>query len=202
MVEENTIKKYEQYLEMLAPYFKKYFEAQAPYIFCKEGCAICCETGVYPFGEVEFDYAMLGYEALTLEQKEEIQAEVKKIKLEKEKSGIKDFMHKCPFLLNKKCSIYNHRGIICRSYGLMYFTEDDKGELAYKMPCCVDDGLNYSNVYDPEKGTITTEKYKKTGIEIEPLSYNVGLKFLLKNSMTEKLELEFTEQKAIIDWFE
>jgi len=198
------IEKYEKYLDMISPYLQKYFEQQAPYIFCKEGCAICCETGLYPFSEVEFKYAMLEYETLSVEQKKKIQGKVKEIKKAKEEKGQfgeEEFVYECPFLIEKKCSIYKHRGLICRSFGLLYFVEEENGELTNKIPCCVQDNLNYSIVYDSEKKMISAEKYEQSGITVEPLSYNVGVKFLLKNTQTEKLGLELGDQRTLIDWF-
>jgi len=196
------IEKYEKYLEKIGVYLEKFFAQQKPYIFCKEGCAICCETGEYPFSKVEFQYAMIGYQGLSDEEKDIVQSKVKEIKKLKKASKDKKFLHECPFLIDKKCSIYTHRGIICRSYGLMYFVADKDNKLSYKRPCCSEMGLNYSNVLDEETGMISAEMWKETGIETEPLSYNVGLDFLIDNNITKELGLEVGEQKAIIDWFE
>jgi len=196
------IERYEKYLEKIGAYLEKFFAQQKPYIFCKEGCAICCETGEYPFSKVEFEYAMIGYQGLSDQEKSAIQERVKEIKQNKKDSVDKKFLHQCPFLIDKKCSIYSHRGIICRSYGLMFFTNDKDNKLSYKRPCCSELGLNYSNVFDEATGMISSEMWKATGIETEPLSYNVGLDFLIDNTMTKELGLEFGEQKAIIDWFE
>lgn len=195
------IEKYEQYLEQLNGFLKKFFDQQKPYIFCKEGCAICCETGEYPFSELEFQYAMLGYSNLRIEEKNIIKNKVEEIKKDKKNSTDKSFMHACPFLINKKCSIYEHRGIICRSYGLLSYHTNKSNEQKYNIPCCVDNGLNYSNVYDKEIKMISSKLWEKTGIETEPVSYNIGLKFLLDNTITQKLELKFGDSKALIDWF-
>lgn len=195
------IYKYEKYLDILNTYFTKYFNQQKPYICCKEGCDICCATGEYPFSEVEFKYAMNGFDLLSEEEKNIVKENVIKIKEEKKKNTGETFLHACPFLINKKCSIYKHRGIICRSYGLLYFTNDKEGNEVFKIPYCVNLGLNYSRIYDAEKGTISTEKWKETGIEEEPLSYNVGLDFLINCEIAKELELEFGQQKALIDWF-
>jgi len=195
------IEKHEKYLEKIGGYLQKFFAQQEPYIFCKQGCAICCETGQYPFSEIEFQYAMLGYNDLSEEEKSIVQSKIQEIKTAKENSTDEKFLYECPFLINKRCSIYKHRGIICRSYGLAYFVEDENEKLSYKMPCCVNNELNYSNVYDEETGTFSSKRWKETGIEQEPLSYNIGLKFLLNNNMTKELGLEFGEEKALIDWF-
>lgn len=197
------IERYEKYLEIIQESLQKFFEEQKPYIFCKEGCSICCEEGEYPLSELEYQYAMVGYNNLTEEEKKNIQEKIENLKQEKtqQKDSSKKFVYQCPFLINKKCSIYKYRGIICRSYGLAYFIKDNSGTLIHSMPCCCDKGLNYSSVYDSKTSKISSEKWKKTGIEIEPVSHNVGLDFLMDNNVTEDFKLEFGEQKALIDWF-
>lgn len=192
---------YEKYLEIIDKYLVKFFDQQKDYIFCKEGCSICCENGSYPFSKLEFDYLIYGFTKLPEELKNQITNDIKRLKEEKIKSGDAKFFHKCPFLIDKKCSVYKYRALICRNYGLMYFYKNKSGEQRYHMPCCVSQGLNYSNVYDKKEGILTTEKWKETGIEVEPVSYNVSLDFLMNNNLTKFLELEFGNQKHILDWF-
>lgn len=196
------IETYEKYLKMLEPSLKGFFEQQKPYIFCKEGCAICCETGTYPFSKVEFDYMVKGYEELSDDLKEQIKKNIEEIKKDKSKTTEKRFLHACPFLLNKKCSIYSHRGLICRAYGLMSFYKDENGETKFKMPCCVDNGLNYSNVYDPKEKKISQKMWDATNIEVEPVSCNVDLSFLINNQTTRELNLDFGPQKVLLEWLE
>lgn len=197
------IKTYEKYLELINDnLIQKCFDNQKEYIKCQPGCSFCCEEGEYPFTQLEFEYAMIGYNNLKEEEKEFIQSKIKKIKKQKEKSTKKEFMYECPFLINKKCSIYNHRGIICRIHGLMYYIKDENGETKNKGPKCIGKGLNYSSVYDESQKLISPQMWKKTGIKTEPEAYNIGLKFLINNKMTKELNLEFGEIKALIDWFE
>ena len=192
---------YEKYLEIIDKYLQKFFTRQKDYIFCKEGCSLCCENGSYPFSRLEFDYLMYGFSQLPKDIKIQIIDEVKQFKKEKENIKEEKFFHKCPFLIDKKCSVYNYRALICRNYGLLYYYKNKAGEQRYHMPCCVSEGLNYSNVYDKKEGVLTTEKWKDTGFEIEPVSYNVSLAFLMDNELTQFLNLEFGEQKHILDWF-
>lgn len=193
---------YEKYLEIIDQHLAKFFDQQKPFIFCKEGCSICCETGTYPFSELEFDYLMVGYEKLSQDLKTQIKNKIDSLKEEKLKSKEEKFFHACPFLVDSKCSVYGNRALICRSYGLMYFYNDKKGEQKYHMPCCVSQGLNYSNVYDKDLGIITTKKWEQTGIETEPVSHNVSLNFLINNELTKHLNLNFGVQKNLLDWFE
>ena len=109
-----------------------------------------------------------------------------------------NFTYECPFLINHECSVYEFRGIICRSFGLMTINPDGLS----KIPFCAFEGLNYSNVMEPETGIISTEKYKKLGENIpEPLAFNVGYKFLTSENIEENFKIHFGDKKALIDWF-
>lgn len=198
MVTEEEILKYEYYLTAIQKQLGVFFEEQAPYICCKEGCSHCCEKGEYPFSEIEFAYLMIGVRTLVPETVAQIEKNILDIKSERERySGNEPFMYKCPFLINKRCSLYNYRGIICRTHGLAFFSKEQK----LLVPACVDKGLNYSNVYDFEKGCISDEKYSQSGIQQEPLAHNVGLYFMVNNSLTKELKLDFGEIKPMVDWF-
>lgn len=198
MVTEEDILKYEYYLTAIQKQLGAFFEEQAPYIFCKEGCSHCCEKGEYPFSEIEFAYLMIGVRTLAPETVAQIEKNILEVKSEREHySGDEAFMYECPFLINKRCSLYNYRGIICRTHGLAFFSKEQK----LLVPACVDKGLNYSNVYDFEKGCISDEKYSQSGIEQEPLAHNVGLYFMVNNSLTKELKLDFGEIKPMVDWF-
>lgn len=192
---------YEKYLEIIDQYLERIFAQQKPYIFCKEGCSFCCENGAYPLTQLEFDYLISGYEKLPPELKAKINDKIELLKEEKNKSGEEKFFHACPFLIDKKCSVYNYRALICRSYGLMNFYHNSEGQKRYNIPCCVSKGLNYSNVYDESSGSITTKKWKETGIDVEPVSYNTELTFLTDNDLTKHLNLKFSSKKNLLDWF-
>lgn len=196
----NLYEKYLSYVE--STLLNKYFAQQKDYIFCKEGCDLCCKNGEYPFSDVEFKYLMLGFEFLDENTKNIIRAKIDDIKKQKETSTQKPFVHECPFLINKRCSVYAHRGLICRTHGLLFFITDENGKTKNKMPYCVNLGLNYSNVYDEKTKTISSELWEKSKIEAEPVAYNISLKALMKNEAAEYLGLEFKELRALIDWFE
>lgn len=195
------LEKYEKYLDILSSYINKYFEQQKPYIHCKEGCSICCETGIYPLTKVEFEYLSVGFNNLPTDEKAQIYENIKEIKEYRKNITEGPGYYKCPMLINNRCSVYEHRGIICRSYGLMQFYFDDNNIQRYRIPCCASDGLNYSEVYDEKAENISMEMYTKSGIKEEPLSYNLGLKYLLNNEFTKELELDFGESKGLVDWF-
>lgn len=195
---------YEKYLDKISLSIDKFFEQQKPYIFCKKGCSICCEEGEYPISQLEFNYLMIGYNALNEREKSIIKENVARIKNEKKKFlkiNNKKFMHQCPFLIDKKCSIYKHRSLICRAYGLAYFYDGKDEKIFYSIPCCVENGLNYSNVYDAQTGGMSSKKWKETGIAQEPVSYNLSLDFLRNNEDALAFNLDFGEEKSLIDWF-
>ncbi|MDR1167657.1 MAG: YkgJ family cysteine cluster protein [Heliobacteriaceae bacterium] len=189
------IPKYIRYLKTIDKKLSGFFESQKPYIFCKEGCSFCCETGEYPYTLVEIQYLMLGFHQLAPEIQFEILEKINKLK-EAKRTHKGKFMHECPFLTDKRCSVYNFRGLICRTHGLAFY--DSKGKL--RVPECIHQGLNYSNVYDTEKGVMSSELFKASGFETEPVSFNLSRKFLLNNEATQYLELDFGEEKALIDW--
>lgn len=198
MVTLEDIEKYELYLKFMDRQLAKFFEEQSPYIFCKEGCCSCCQKGEYPMSGVEFSYMLIGAKKLPLEIVAEIENNMFRIKNEKAQHEDNDiFRHACPFLVNNRCSIYSHRAIICRTHGLAFFSA--KGKLL--VPACVNEGLNYSNVYDFETDSISVEKFNSLGIEQEPLAHNVGLSFMSNNDLTKKLELDFGEFKPMYKWF-
>lgn len=190
------MEKYKEFLDNLTKYLQKYFEQQKPFIFCKEGCSICCETGHFPVTNVEFEYLMEGFDKLSDEHKLIVIDNYDKAKEQREKDAEKGY-YSCPFLINNKCSVYENRAIICRTYGLLQTSYDDEGKEKFYIPCCASMGLNYSNVYDTQKSIISSEMYAKSGITEEPLSYNIGLKYLLKSELAQSVE--FGESKPLIE---
>lgn len=197
MANFEQLQKYRIYLQYLEKKLSEYFKEQSPYICCKAGCSSCCEKGEYPFTEIEFSYLMLGVQTLSHDIISKIDENIRRVRKEKEECKEKKFLHACPFLVDKKCSLYDFRGIICRSHGLAFF---DKNKHLL-VPACVDEGLNYSNVYDFETKTISSEKYKQTGVEQEPLAHNVGVYYLTNNEITKELGLDFGEIKPMSYWF-
>lgn len=197
MVDIEDIRKYQIYLQYLEKKLGEYFEEQSPYIYCKAGCSSCCEKGEYPFTELEFAYLMIGVQTLDKFTQQKIEQNMVRIRKEYEENTDKKFLHACPFLVDKKCSLYNFRGIICRAHGLAFFSQNKN----ILVPACVDEGLNYSNVYDFETGKISSEKYKQTGIEQEPLAHNVGVYYLTDNEITKSIGLDFGEIKPMFEFF-
>ncbi len=191
------IDNYAAYLNMITEKINGFFKKQQPYIFCKKGCAKCCKNAQYPFTEIEYKYLMTGYNTLPFDTQKEIYNNIQNTIKEKQKSKEKNFTYKCPFLLNDKCSVYNYRGIICRTFGLL--VADDNGS---DIPFCALEGLNYSNVYDQNKHLISSAMYSKLGVNEEPLAFNVQYDFLTSKEFAKGYGFEFGKTKPLIEWFE
>ena len=193
------IENYMAYLIMLDKKLSGFFEKQKPYIFCKPGCSKCCENAQYPFSKIEFEYIKIGFNLLPYNLQEQVRQNVEKTLELKRNNKEKKFAYVCPFLINNMCSVYNYRGIICRTFGLMNV---DVGGDGSNIPFCAYDGLNYSNVFDREKQIISKEMYKKLGVEEEPCAFNVRYEFLTDPDFARGFGFEFGEIKPLINWFE
>jgi len=139
------IESYKSFIDELDKELAVYFEKQADYICCKKGCSACCEKGDYPLTEIELYYLMQGYSKLD--------NDIKTVVQENCKNMIKGEV--CPFLINKECSVYAYRPIICRVHGLAYEIKNNK----VKLPYCAGEGKNFSKAY--ENGEVLVEPIHK-----------------------------------------
>lgn len=144
-----------------------YFKQYRDYICCKEGCSYCCENGDYPLSETELMFIMQGFAKTDNETKRLVQENISKMS----RGGA------CPFLINKKCSIYEYRPIICRVHGLAYICKDN----TVKLPYCVNLGLNFKDVY---KDNIFLN---------EPIKQNLDTSEILKG-------IDYGEVRNMYDW--
>ena len=191
------IENYLIYLGYIGRKLEKYFKDQEPYIFCKKGCARCCEYGDYPFSKLELDYIMEGYSKLPQETKQTILKNINDLKAEKLAFTGEQFAYRCPFLINNECSVYEHRGIICRTFGLISSRENENS----KIPFCAFEGLNYSNVLDAKNGIISEEKFLALNTDKEPLAYNIRYKTITSKNYEDVFKIKFGEVKSLIEWF-
>lgn len=189
---------YTEYLRILNSKLEKFFENQSSYIFCQKGCSKCCENGEYPFSEIEIKFLLAGTLLLDNSIQEQISKNINNLIKEKQNFKGEKFLYKCPFLINNECAIYDHRGIICRTFGLISTNENSK----IKAPFCAHDNLNYSNVMDLEKEIISQEKYNQLGNIEEPLAFNVSYNFLTGENFEEEFDFKFGDKKSLIDWLE
>lgn len=189
-------KRYEIFLYTLNKELQKMFDNQAEFIKCKEGCSYCCEKGEYPFSELEFNYLIEGYKQLDSNTKKIIKENIKQINKEKSKNTDKIFMHKCPFLINKRCSVYQNRGIICRTFGLL--CEHNDGRLT--IPFCHEYGLNYAQLYDKELGQLIDERDGIKLSKTEPAAFRIERDNIMNLSIAKNLNIVWGDSKTMIDF--
>ena len=189
-------KRYEIFLYTLNKELQKMFDNQAEFIKCKEGCSYCCEKGEYPFSELEFNYLIEGYKQLDSNTKKIIKENIKQINKEKSKNTDKMFMHKCPFLIDKRCSVYKNRGIICRTFGLL--CEHNDGRLT--IPFCHEYGLNYAQLYDKELGQLIDERDGIKLSKTEPAAFRIERDNIMNLSIAKNLNIVWGDSKTMIDF--
>lgn len=189
-------KRYEIFLYTLNKELQKMFDNQAEFIKCKEGCSYCCEKGEYPFSELEFNYLIEGYKQLDSNTKKIIKENIKQINKKKSKNTDKIFMHKCPFLIDKRCSVYNNRGIICRTFGLL--CEHNDGRLT--IPFCHEYGLNYAQLYDKELGQLIDERDGIKLSKTEPAAFRIERDNIMNLSIAKNLNIVWGDSKTMIDF--
>ena len=183
-------KTYSIFLQELDKELNKFFKNQKKNIKCKKNCSYCCEKGNYPFSLPEFQYLTEGYINLPPEQKKIVQKNIKNLLTEKKQSKEKIFEHQCPFLINKQCSVYKYRGIICRTFGLAYY-DDEKNKV--RIPDCVNIGLNYSEYYEKETKTLNLEKIIRKNLRTDKI---------LQSDIAKKHKIEEIEIKPMLEWIE
>ena len=187
---------YEKYLEVIDKYLEKCFDFQSPFIHCKIGCTDCCETGEYPFSRLEAEYLMAGFPQLQPEIQNQIKNNIKY--LLRQKSECKGrFLHRCPFLIDKKCVLYERRGLTCRAFGLACFETVD-GKKVVKLPECSRIGLNYSEVLD--SGEVDMSKFQLYGVT-GPINHSLSLNYFEHEILKGVTDLEFGEIRPILEWF-
>lgn len=191
------LENYIKYLDFLNEKLTKFHKSQKPYIFCKKGCAMCCKKAQFPYSLTEIKYLLSGFLTLDAETKEKIEEKLLEVVERKKKFRGKKFLYDCPFLIDDSCSVYEYRGVVCRTFGLMTSIEEDK----VKAPFCCGKGLNYSNVLNMRKNTISTRKFKKLKVKEEPLGFNISYKFLTNPEFEKEFNFFFGEKKALVEWF-
>ena len=176
------LKRYEKFLKELDKKLKKYFDEQSEYICCREGCSQCCEVGDYPFTQLEMMYLMQGYKELPPELQMRVRNNL--ISVKQNRLSL-HFYYTCPFLINNRCSVYEHRGITCRTFGLAHLIDNE----TVKIPACSSDGLCYSKV--TKDGILT----------VEPVKENLNLTEITNGELAKKYNLDFGESRSLVNWF-
>ena len=158
--------RYKDFLSQCDDKLEKYFDEYKEFILCKRGCCSCCEKGDYPLSQLELEYLMQGYIGLDDSIKMAVQSNLKNMK-----KG-----ETCPFLINKECSIYPYRPVVCRVHGLAYLCKNK-----VKVPYCTTESKNFSQIYS--NGEIT----------IKPIDENLDTTSVLK-------EFNYGEIRNLFDW--
>ncbi|MBR1776310.1 YkgJ family cysteine cluster protein [bacterium] len=157
------------YINFLKGFDKKleeYNKEYSQYINCSLGCSFCCEKGEYHLSELELNYLMKGFLTLSDEVKQIVHSNF--IIMKKGEA--------CPFLVNKKCSVYEYRPIVCRVHGLAYLTNN-----IVKVPYCANIGKNYAEVY------------RNNEFFINPVSENLDTPNVLK-------DFDYGDIRSLYDW--
>lgn len=191
------LENYKKYLEFLETKLEGFFDSQSPFIFCKKGCAKCCKKAQFPYSLTEIKYLLEGFIKLEKSTQDKVEENLQKIVQKRKKYKGKKFRYDCPFLIDDVCCVYEYRGVVCRTFGLLTAMPDD----SVKAPFCSDDGLNYSNVLNLKKRTISSRKFKKLNTKKEPLGFNISYKFLTDVRFEERFWFRFGDKKPLIDWF-
>lgn len=190
---------YRDYLKFLNEKLDDLFENQKEYIFCKMGCAKCCKNAQFPFSLIEIQYALYGFSLLPDETKSIIEANLAKVLEQKKNFKGEKFLYTCPYLINDVCSIYEYRGVICRSFGLINKVPEGCNP---QVPFCCFEGGNYSNVLDEKTGQLSSKKVKELGLKEEPVGFNVNYEYLTGDMFEEIFDFSFGEKKPMIEWLE
>ena len=140
---------------------------------------------------------MFGYNKLEPGTKKIIRDKILNVIEEKITFDGEKFLYECPFLIDNACALYQYRGILCRTFGLMWWEENNS---KINIPFCAFEGLNYSNVLDENTKTLSAAKFLNSGFEQEPIAHNVCYKFLTDKQHEMKYNINFGEVRQLIDW--
>ena len=198
MLDFDELRLYKQYLNTIQSILDGFFEDQKEYICCQKGCSHCCEKGAYPYSRLEFDYLTLGFMKLEHFEQQEILKRIADLKIEYKKCENKTkFMYRCPFLNSEGCcSLYEFRGLICRTFGLLKPDKNDE----IIMPFCQSLGLNYSKVYNREQRMLDEKLIEELNYKNKPKAYPLSFKNLMDENLFEDVKLNFGEIKSLIEW--
>ena len=200
MPEKTTLEKYIDYTDKLKETLDLYFKDQKEFLKCKPGCDICCTNSYYPVSELEYEYIKIGFKNNFTDEERAIinQNAVNIIKdrriFLKTNPNILDYSYKCLFLVNGNCGIYNYRALLCRSHGLIYKDTDKPNK--NNAPLCMQSGLNYADVFDPETNKFSEEKMKELGIKSTPKVYDLSYSSLMAGAGG----LDFGDVRMLVEW--
>ncbi len=188
---------YITYLKFLEEKLDVFFESQKEYICCHKGCSLCCRHAEFPYSRLEMQYLAEGFFSLDEELQNLIESRFEVLKQEKKEFKGEKFLYDCPFLVDDACSVYEYRGVVCRTFGLLSQSSDG----TVKTPFCCFKGLNYSKVFDHVTQQLSDEKVKELGYSQEPLGFNLSYEFLTNPDFERGFNILFGEKKPLLNWF-
>lgn len=200
MPENLMLEKYISYLDIFNKKLDSYFQDQKEFIKCKTGCSFCCKYSYYPYSQLEYDYFRIGLQKkFTAGEREGFYQKTLQIFRDrrnflKTNSNVFDFQYECPFLVDDVCKNYEHRGVICRSHGLIY---KDIDKPKHNAPHCMTHGLNYSNIYDPETKQFSEEKAAQLGFKSRPKVYELSYSSIMKDAGED---IDFGDVRMLFEW--
>ena len=147
------LENYKRYLEFLDSKLSKFLKVKNRISFVKKAVHILCKHSQFPYSLLEMKYFLSGLETLDSSITDKIEQNLQDVLAKKKKFRGKKFLYDCPFLIDNACSLYNYRGVVCRTFGLMTQYKGTKS----KSPFCSHKGLNYSNVLNLQKGLFLSE---------------------------------------------
>ena len=197
------LQNYLLYLEYITKKIQKFFESQKAYICCKKGCSKCCRQAQFPFSKIEFEFIYMGLLELVSDIQKQVLDNIDKTIIAKQKHNEErsdeKFRYDCPFLINNECSVYEYRGLVCRTFGLLTFIKGKEKEL--NIPFCAYEGLNYSSVIEEVQNKITNKGNEDRNSESEIMAYNLDYSTLINEKSAGSFGVEFGEVKPLIEWF-
>ena len=188
---------YITYLKFLEERLNGFFDRQKEYICCHKGCSLCCRNAEFPYSRLEMQYLAEGYFSLNDELQNIIETRFNTLRENKKIFKGEKFLYDCPFLINDACTVYEYRGVVCRTFGLLSQSPDG----TVKTPFCCFKGLNYSKVFDENTQQLSDEKVKAIGYKEQPLGFNLSYEFLTNPDFERGFNIIFGEKKPLLDWF-
>lgn len=97
-------------------------------INCRESCCDCCNN-VFNISIIEGYYLQQGFKELSPDVKDKVINNILNIKAAIENNPENKETIKCPLLSEQKCTLYNFRPIVCRTFGYPML-EERTGQIA------------------------------------------------------------------------
>lgn len=164
-------------------YFLKDFENILNIIYKNRGNSVNVEkkclkshiTEDYPCSQIEFAYLTKGYVSLPENTRILVQQNIRNLIMDKKEFRGKHFEYKCPFLINGECSVYDYRGINCRTSDLSYY-DDLKGVVIHPNQ------INFSESEHIPKVNLSPDR-------------------IMNSELANSYNFDYGEIRPMVEWF-